>query len=424
MKNHDLNFHIESFETNLNELAGFTDDAYSGWTREVLSEPYRASRDFVRQKMDHAGLETRLDGSGNIVGYIPGKATRRGQPLKPLMTGSHTDTVRNGGRFDGVVGVLGAIETVIALREAGVELERDLYIVDFLGEEPNRFGLACVGSRSMSGRLTADHLSLSDESGEKLGEAVTKYGLNVEDVLSNAWKPDSLHAYIELHIEQGPSMERENKQIGVVTAIAGIDRLLAKFVGEPDHAGATPMDSRHDALVAAAESVLAVERTGCGAPIHGVATTGNIESWPGSFNVVPNETHIQAEIRSTDAKWLHGAKREIAQRIGEIADQRGVSQFIEWLSSQDPVPANKTLQDNIASTAQDLGYSWMSVPSGAGHDAAHMAHLGPMGMIFVPSVNGHSHRPDEYTSTSDIAVGLHTLAETLIRLDKLEKASL
>lgn len=423
MKNHDLNFHTASFEANLNDLAKFTDDNYDGWTREVLSEPYKASREFIRRKMEDAGLKTHIDGSGNIVGYMPGTATNRGQTLKPLMTGSHTDTVRNGGRFDGVVGVLGAIETVNALREAGVELEHDLYVVDFLGEEPNRFGVACVGSRSMSGRLTRDHLSLVDESAEMLGDAVAGYGLDADGILRNAWRPNSLHAYIELHIEQGPSLERENKQIGVVTAIAGIDRLLAKFIGEPDHAGATPMNSRHDALVAAAESVLAVERTGCGAPIHGVATTGNIESWPGSFNVVPNETHIQAEIRSIDSRWLSGAKREIVQRIGAIAEQRGVSQFIEWLTSQEPVPANEVLQDNIATTAEDLGYSWMSVPSGAGHDAAHMAHLGPMGMIFVPSVDGHSHRPDEYTSTSDIAVGIHTLAETLIRLDKLEQVS-
>lgn len=339
MKNHDLNFHIASFEANLLELARYTDDSYDGWTREVLSEPYRVSRDFVRQKMVEAGLKTHIDKSGNIVGYLPGKATDRGQTLKPLMTGSHTDTVRNGGRFDGVVGVLGAIETVTALRESGVELDHDLYVVDFLGEEPNRFGMACVGSRSMSGRLTGDHLALTDESSEQLGDAVARYGLDTDGILRNAWTPNSLHAYIELHIEQGPSMEREGKQIGVVTAIAGIDRLLAKFVGEPDHAGATPMRSRHDALAAAAESVLAVERTGCGAPVHGVATTGNIESWPGSFNVVPNETHIQAEIRSIDGTWLKGAKREIATRIGEIAEQRGVSQFIEWLTSQAPVPA-------------------------------------------------------------------------------------
>lgn len=145
MKNHDLNLHIDSFESNLNELSGFIDDAHAGWTREVLSEPYKASRDFIRRKMEDAGLKTRFDASGNIVGHLPGKATARGQTLKPIMTGSHTDTVRNGGRFDGVVGVLGAIETVSALREAGVTLEHDLYVVDFLGEEPNRFGVACVG---------------------------------------------------------------------------------------------------------------------------------------------------------------------------------------------------------------------------------------------------------------------------------------
>jgi N-carbamoyl-L-amino-acid hydrolase len=424
MINHDLKLHMEMFDENLHELATFTDDSFHGWTREVLSDPYRASRNFVEKKMQEAGLRTRLDSGGNILGYLPGKATRRGQTLKPLMTGSHTDTVRNGGRFDGIVGVLGAIETVKAMREAAIELEHDLYVVDFLGEEPNRFGVSCVGSRSLAGKLTASHLSLIDDKETSLGHALEEYGLNADAVLSNSWQPNSLHAYVELHIEQGPSLERENKQIGVVTAIAGIDRLLAKFVGEPDHAGATPMDSRHDALLAAAESIIAVERTGCGAPVHGVATTGSVESWPGSFNVVPEESRIQAELRSIDATWLHSAKREIAQRIGELADRRGVSHFIEWLTSQDPVPAHDVLQDQIAKTADDLGYSWMSVPSGAGHDAAHMAHLGPMGMIFVPSVEGHSHRPDEYTATEDIGVGIHTLAETLIRLDELPAVKL
>jgi N-carbamoyl-L-amino-acid hydrolase len=247
---------------------------------------------------------------------------------------------------------------------------------------------------------------------------MARCGLDTEAALRNAWGPDSLHAYIELHIEQAPTLERAGKQIGVVTAIAGIDRLMARFVGEPDHAGATPMTDRHDALACAAETILTIEREGCGAPVHGVATAGRIESEPGSFNVVPSEARVYAELRSIDAEWLSGAKRNLAEQIASQAQARGVTQMIEWLTDQDPVPTAPAMRDHIAAATDSLGFSWMSVPSGAGHDAAHMAHLGPMGMIFVPSVAGHSHRPDEFTSREDVQAGVHTLVEVLVRLDR------
>ncbi|EMY33303.1 allantoate amidohydrolase [Arthrobacter crystallopoietes BAB-32] len=405
----------------LADLATYTDDSFDGWTREVLSDPYRASREVVANRMRQAGMEVHIDAGGNVVGRLPGRAAASGVNLKPLMTGSHTDTVRNGGRFDGIVGVLGAIEAVEALRRAGIELERDLVVVDFLGEEPNEFGISCMGSRSMAGVLTPEHLELPGTSGITLGKALERYGVDPNRALKNSWGPDSVHAYIELHIEQGPMLERAGTQIGVVTAIAGIDRLLARFTGRADHAGATPMDARQDALTCAAAAVLAVEREGCGAPVHGVATTGRIEAFPGSFNVVPQEARIYAELRSTDAAWLNGAKRRVADEIAAEAERRGVAQMVEWLTDQDPVPTTPALRDHIAAASGDLGLSWMAVPSGAGHDAAHMVHMGPMGMIFIPSVGGRSHCPEEFTDTRDIVEGVRVLAATLVRLDRTDK---
>jgi len=398
----------------LTELSRFTESGEPGWTRRVFSDPYRAAREWVRDRMAAAGLEAGTDPAGNVVGRLRG----RDASLRPLMTGSHTDTVHGGGRFDGIVGVLSAIEVVRKLRETGVQLERDLIVLDFLGEEANPFGVSCLGSRAVAGLLSPDHLERTGEDGERLGDAMRRFGLDPEGALKQGWARGSLHGYVELHVEQGPVLERSGTPIGVVTAIAGIERLLATFGGRADHAGTMPMQGRRDALVAAAEAVLTIEREACGAPVHGVSTTGRIESSPGAFNIVPGEARIWAEMRSIDADWLHGAKRRVADRIATEASARGVDTAVEWLSDQDPVHADQSVQDRIGAAADAIGLSWQALPSGAGHDAAHLAHTGPMGMIFVPSAGGRSHVPEEFTDACDVARGTHVLAATLVSMDR------
>ncbi|MGI8868344.1 MAG: M20 family metallo-hydrolase [Mycobacteriales bacterium] len=400
-------------EADLDELAGLVDSSAPGWTREVFSEPYLAERDWIRRRMTEAGLETTVDAAGNVVGRHAGTG---GSP-RPLVTGSHTDTVHGGGRFDGIVGVLGAIEVVRRLRETDARLVHDLVVVDFLGEEANTFGISCIGSRAIAGVLDAGHLDRRDDSGRRLGDAMAEFGTDPHGALELAWTGGGVHAFVELHVEQGPLLERAGKSVGVVTAIAGIERLLATFRGRADHAGTMPMGERHDALAAAADAILTVEREGCGAPVHGVSTTGRIESVPGAFNVVPSEARIWAEMRSIDEQWLLGAKRRIADQIFERAAQRGVEAAVEWLNDQPPVAATASVQDVIGRAADDIGISWLPVPSGAGHDAAHLAHLGPMGMIFIPSTGGRSHCPEEWTEATHIADGVHALLATLLRLD-------
>lgn len=406
----------ERLGARLAELSAFHDPDLPGWSREVFSDPYRASRDWVRGQMAAAGLEPVVDPAGNLVGRLPGR--RAGGPA--LVTGSHTDTVRQGGRFDGIVGVLGAIEVAQRLRETGTTLEHDLWVVDFLGEEANEFGLSCLGSRTVAGVLTAEQLDLTDNSGVRLGDAFQRFGVDPNAALGRVWRPQDVHAYVELHIEQGPSLERSGHGIGVVTAIAGIDRILMHFAGQSGHAGTTPMAERHDALVSAAAAVLTVERIGCGAPppVHGVATLGNIESWPRTTGVITNEARLWAEIRAVDRPWLDDARRRIVDEVAAEARSRGVDVEIEELTDQGPVPTSDLVQSTIACAADGLGLSWKAVPSGAGHDAAHLAHLAPMGMIFVPSVDGRSHCPEEFTEISDIAQGVHVLAATLISLDR------
>jgi N-carbamoyl-L-amino-acid hydrolase len=396
------------------ELSSIVDDRSPGWSREVFSDPYRVSRDWILQKMRGAGMEASIDAAGNIVGILAGK-----NPHAPaIITGSHTDTVHAGGRFDGVVGVMGAIEAVRMLRESGIRLTSDLVVVDFLGEEANLFGVSCIGSRAIAGVLEPAHLTRKNAAGVSMGAAMARFGLDPEAAVSMAWKPGTMKSYIELHVEQGNLLESAGKEIGVVTSIAGIERLMAVFTGRADHAGTTPMDQRADALIAAAEAILTVERVGCGAPVHGVTTTGKIAIGQGAFSVIPDSSTIWAEIRSIDPTWLTGARRRIADQIAEDAAKRGVEVALDLLTDQDPVPASPSMQDAVAGAADSLGFAWAAVPSGAGHDAAHMAHLGPMGMIFVPSKDGRSHCPEEWTDKSDLGSGVHVLASTLLHLDK------
>lgn len=395
------------------ELASFHDSTLPGWSREVFSEPYRAARQWMRAQMVDAGMAVTVDGAGNVVGRLPG---RSGGPA--LVTGSHTDTVSQGGRFDGIVGVLSAIEVARRLVETGTQLEHDLVVVDFLGEEANEFGVSCLGSRAITGLLKPEHLDRTDGAGQRLGDAMSGFGLDPQAALRQAWTPADVLAYVELHIEQGPMLERSGTEIGVVTSIAGIERLLVQFAGHAGHAGTTPMSDRHDALVSAAAAVLTVERIGCGAPVHGVTTSGRIESSPGSMGVITDQARLWAEIRSIDPSWLHGARKQIVEEITAETRARGVDIDVDWLTDQDPVPTAAPMRDVIAEAADRVGATWKATPSGAGHDAAHLARLAPMGMIFVPSVDGRSHCPEELTSAEDIARGAHVLASTLHHLDQ------
>ena len=399
----------------LSGLAEFRTAGRPGWTREVFSESYRDSRQWVAGQMKAAGLEVHKDAAGNLVGRLAG----RNPAAKPLVTGSHTDTVDGGGRFDGVVGVLGALEAVQMLRESGAVLERDLLVVDFLGEESNPFGLSCLGSRALAGELTAADLARTDYSGKTLAAAYSDFGVDPSALLSfEGWTGSRRpHAYLELHIEQGPTLEARGMPIGIVTAITGIERLVASFTGTPDHAGTRPMDDRRDAMVAAAEAVLAIRSEGCGAPEHGVATVTRLENASRSPNVVPSLVRLYGEVRSVDESWLSGTRGRLAAEIAARAAEHDVEADLSWSTDNTVVRASDSVQDLAGDAASAAGIDWLPVPSGATHDAVHMAALAPMGMIFIPSAGGKSHCPEEFTSTDQIATGVRVLADTLVRLD-------
>lgn len=404
---------LERLSTGVAALSEFSDGDRPGWTREVFSDPYRASRHWTAQRMREAGLDVHVDAAGNIVGRLAGR-----EPSAPaLVTGSHTDTVDGGGRFDGIVGVLGSIEAARLLQESGTQLQRDLLVVDFLGEESNVFGLSCLGSRSAAQEMTPEDLERRDYRGVSLGQAYTDFGLDPSTLSDVPWAKQPLHAFVELHIEQGPTLEKRGLPLGIVTAITGIERFIATFAGSADHAGTTSMEDRRDAMIAAAEAVLAVRAEGCGAPTHGVATSTRVESESRSPNVVPSLVRMYSEVRSVDSSWLSGVKGRLTAEIAAKATDLGVDVGFEWSTDNTVVQADRGVQDVAGAAADALGLPWMPIPSGATHDAVHMASLAPMGMIFLPSKNGKSHCPEEWSSTEDIATGVSALVATLRRLD-------
>lgn len=398
------------------EIESFTDPDFDGWTRTVFSSSYQEERQWMRRQFKDSGLQdVHVDAAGNIVGVLPG----RNPFAEPIVLGSHTDTVERGGRFDGVVGVLGALEVVQRFRESGHFLDRPLMVIDFFGEEANPFGLTCLGSRSLVGHLAAQDLERVDPEGKRLGDALRAVGMDPSGILGmNTGRPAKWHAYLELHIEQSDSLERAGCEIGVVTAVAGIKRLLARYLGQYDHAGGARMRTRKDALLAAASSALVLNEFACGNPGYAVATTTHIDSLQSAQNVVPGKAELRAEVRSTDAPWFTSVDRDLTQRVSARAQEFGCEVDLEWFLDNEIVQTDPTLQQNIVEASRSLGLSWMAVPSGATHDSVHISRIAPMGMIFVPSVGGRSHCPEEMTPQRDILNGIAVLEESVRLADK------
>ncbi|MGH9291451.1 MAG: Zn-dependent hydrolase [Acidimicrobiales bacterium] len=395
-------------EEDLKALATFREASAPGWTRPVFSAVDRDARLWVAEQMRAAGMEVSSDAAANLVGRLRGS----GAP-GAVVTGSHTDTVPGGGRFDGVIGVLGAIEAVRCLRATGMQLEHDLVVIDFLGEEPNDFGLSCVGSRAIAGTLSREHLALLGPKEHSLAHELETTGGDPDAIAGVAWPLGSVHCFVELHIEQGPRLELAGVPIGVVTGIAGIHRLVASFSGRPDHAGTTPMEARRDALLGAAEASLLIEKLAEGS----VATAGRLDVHPGANNVVPAEAELWAEARSADESWLEEFGRQLEAGMSGIGERRRLGASLRWPSREAPVLVTDWVADALVDTAGHFGVEALRIPSGAGHDAAQMANLGPMGMIFVPSRDGRSHCPEEWTDLEQIGQGVAVLAEALRQLD-------
>jgi ureidoglycolate amidohydrolase len=396
------------------ELATYNDDpAAGGITREVYTRTYAAALERVMAWMREAGLEPRLDAVGNLFGTWTGAEV----DVPRVLTGSHVDTTLNAGAYDGVLGVLGAIEAVASLRASGFSPRRSIEVVAWAGEEP-RFGTGCVGSRCAAGELTrADLDRLIDRDGVSMASALRLAGFDPDRLADATIDPTGVHALVELHIEQAIVLETHGEPIGVVEAIAAPHDFRLTFEGAATHAGATPMALRHDALVGAAEAIVAIERIAT-ASTSGttVGTVGVVRARPGAINVVPGTVSLDVDVRDSDAEAREAVVTEIVATAQAIATARGLTFTVEEIVVDTPVACDSTIIEASAAACDALGLTHRRMISGAYHDAMIMGRRIPVGMIFVPSRGGVSHHPDEHTAPDELDRGVAVLAGTLRRL--------
>lgn len=403
----------ERFLASIEELSHIGSTSTQGVTRFALTEGDRQAREWLQARAKEHNLTSHFDAAGNLFIY----AATGDQKQPPIIVGSHVDTVQNGGRYDGALGVLAGLESLVRLQETTTALTRPVWLAVWTEEEGSRFRGGLVGSRAFIGEVSEPELNDLDANGVTLADALRNWGLNPDDVPSVAREPGQVHAYVELHIEQGAKLEVAEQQIGVVTGIVGIRRYDVSVKGQANHAGTTPMHLRHDALVATALMVQAVEQAvKASGHADAVGTVGKLQVYPGGVNVVPGQVDFSLEIRDIEVEVMDRLAAVILAKFQEIADERGVKLSLQPAADVKPAPLAETVQQTIAGVIDGLGYSWQSMPSGAGHDAQHLARICPTGMIFVPSKDGISHSPAEYTADADCVRGANVLLNTIIRL--------
>lgn len=395
--------------------------AEGGITRTSFSAADLAARDWYRARCAEAGLAVRTDGIGNMFAEAPGPGragagSAAGEPgPAAVWSGSHLDTVPDGGAFDGAVGALAALECVRRLAEEGAELARPVRAVVFADEEGNYNHL--LGSTALARDFTRDEIAaMTGRDGDRLVDAITAIGWDPDALAGNRVDPAEVYAFVELHIEQGPNLEASGTDIGVVTSIVGIGGAVAEFRGRADHAGTTPMTRRQDPLRAAAQLIAGLPAITAAVSDTAVATCGKLVTLPGGANVVPALVRMLLDFRDPDAGRLARLDRELTAAARAAAAAHDVT--LSWLAEAPvaPVELDPRVRSAIGARARGLGLSAVAMPSGAGHDAQNMAALAPTGMIFVPSRDGRSHSPAEHTDWDDIENGANVLLATLTDL--------
>ena len=389
-------------------------DGQGGVTRLAFTSVDQSARRLFQDKLAASGLQVRLDAIGNIFGRRRG----REDDLPPLLLGSHLDSVPDGGRFDGPLGVLSALEVIRMLDDARAETRRPVEIACFAAEESSRFASGTLGSKAVVGKLLPEMVdTLRDPEGRTLAEALRECGLSPERLGEARRQPGAYHAYLELHLEQGAVLEHAGIPVGLVTGIAAPTRLRVTYVGRADHSGATPMGLRRDALVAGAELVLSVRRVvlAHGGPTS-VGTVGVLRVQPGAMNVIPGEVNLGIDLRDIDADAKGRIAKKVQAAARRIAKKWNLEMSVETLTDESPVPLSERISQVSRAACQARGIPFMELPSGAGHDAMSIAEIAETGMLFVRCRDGISHNPAEFVESQDIAAGATVLAETAYRL--------
>jgi N-carbamoyl-L-amino-acid hydrolase len=395
----------------LKELSEFGKNPQGGVSRVAYSEADRQGREYVMGLMRAAKLDVSIDAAGNLIGRR--EAANNDDRLLPILFGSHIDSVPEGGNFDGDVGSLGAIEVAQTLAEQNVMLRHPIEVIIFQNEEG---GL--IGSEAVIGALTERELDLVNKSGRTVRDGIKFIGGDVTKLASVKREKGSIAAYLELHIEQGGTLEAERVDIGVVEGIVGINWWDVTIEGFANHAGTTAMNNRQDALLAAAKFIEAVNRVVTSVPGRQVGTVGRIQASPGAPNVIPGKVVCSLELRDLDAAKIQMLYEKIRAEADQIAKSNRVTFAFKPLNANIPAPTNPRIRAIIDASAKELGLSTKLMPSGAGHDAQDMARIGPVGMIFIPSIGGISHSPKEFSRPKDIENGANVLLSAVMKVDK------
>lgn len=382
-----------------------------GVTRLAFTAEDRAAKKLVASFMEEAGLSVREDEVGNIIGRIEGR-----NPEAPVViTGSHVDTVYNGGIFDGALGVMAGIEVVQTMREQGIQPENPIEVYAFNDEEGARFSYSMMGSRGVIGSLMPDDLELKDKDGVTIAKAMKNQGLDPSLIRCAARTKGTVKAFLELHIEQGKVLEQSNRAVGIVTGIVNELWLKCTIKGEAGHAGATPMNMRHDALAAAAEFVQLVEKEAKKTGTT-VATVGKMNVLPGGINIIPGTVELTLDLRDLNQEVSDRVETIIFDEAKRICRERGVEMQTEVLQRIPPAPCSQEFLESAKDAFGKLGLEPFYLPSGAGHDAMQLVNICPIGMIFIRSKDGISHNPAEWSSPEDCAAGANVLYHTMISL--------
>jgi beta-ureidopropionase / N-carbamoyl-L-amino-acid hydrolase len=398
----------ERLNAHLAELSQFGKTPEGGTSRVAYSDADVQAREYAKGLMRAARLDVSVDAAGNIVGRRPGTDAN----AKPLMIGSHIDSVPQGGMYDGQVGSMGAIEVAQSLAEQGISLKHPLEVAIFANEE----GIT-VGSSALAGGLKPEQLGQMTQSGKTIGDGTRFIGGDPARIASVARRQGDVAGFLELHIEQGGTLHKDGIAIGVVTGIVCVHWWDVTIDGFANHAGTTPMDQRHDALLAAAKYVEAVNRVVTSLPGRQVGTVGKLRAFPGANNIVPGKVETVLELRDLDAAKIPVLFERVQEEVRAIEAASGTKFTFTKVSGSKPALCDPRFMDAVASSAQELGLSNRPLPSGAGQDAQEIALLCPIGMVFIPSRDGISHSPKEYSKPEDITNGANVLLRALLKLD-------
>jgi N-carbamoyl-L-amino-acid hydrolase len=388
----------------------FGENAEGGSDRVAYSDHNHVAYSYLYALMLDSGLMPGVDVAGNLVGRRPGKI----DGLAPIIMGSHIDTVPNGGHYDGIVGVMGGIEVARTLHEAGIELDHPLAVIVWSNEEGGK-----TGSRSYAGAVAERELGLPSLGDKNIGDGIKHLGGQPERLAENERGPGDIAGYVELHIEQGAILDREKISIGVVEGIVGIKRWYITVKGFANHAGTTPMDQRQDALYTTALIIAEIRNIITGEAGSQVGTVGRLDVSPGAPNVIPGEVMFSLEIRDLSMEKVTRLFADIQASAETIATGNDTTISFDQYYESPAAPTDEGIKALVQASADSLGLSTLAMPSGAGHDAQSMKGIAPLGMIFVPSKDGISHAPGEYTSPEEITNGANVLLKTVIGMDKL-----